>query len=179
MRETIFINVLGAPGTGKTTISAMIFAEMRRRGMDVAAVAEFAKQAIWEGRNKVLDNEILLFTVMHHGVHVVNGETEYAVVDGSMLQTTMYNEVDGKVEHLSELAESQFNTFNNINLFIKNDGEFETKDRVHDEDTARELQRILMEQFNRYSSFEKVFDVHSFDAVEFVDRIESGDYKQI
>ena len=42
--ETIVINLIGAPGTGKSTVASELFSKMKWSGYDVELVSEYAKE---------------------------------------------------------------------------------------------------------------------------------------
>lgn len=46
--KTTVINLIGSPGTGKSTIAAELFARMKWLGFDVELVSEYAKELVWE-----------------------------------------------------------------------------------------------------------------------------------
>ena len=104
--ETKVINLFGAPGAGKTTLAALVFAELKRRHINCELVTEFAKKAVWEKRELAMGNEILLFAEKHHELHVLNGQVEYIILDSPLMLTVVYNSLYGQVEHLNDLARS-------------------------------------------------------------------------
>ena len=38
MKKTLFVNLFGGPGTGKSTLCAAVFSELKRRGIDCEMV---------------------------------------------------------------------------------------------------------------------------------------------
>lgn len=46
--KTIVVNLIGSPGTGKSTIASELFAKMKWEGFDVELVSEYAKELVWE-----------------------------------------------------------------------------------------------------------------------------------
>ena len=57
-RQPILINVCGAPGAGKSTLSAYVFAKLKMMGINCELVTEFAKDKVWEKNNEALSNQI-------------------------------------------------------------------------------------------------------------------------
>lgn len=178
MRDTKVINLFGSPGAGKTTLAADIFVEMKRRGECCELVTEFAKKAVWEKRGKALENEILLFAQKHHELFVLDGQVDYIIIDSPLLLTAIYNEIDGKVPHLNTLAESEFNNYNNINIFLKNNSRpFEKEGRIHEGETISEINKMLTDLFYQISSFDTLFTTTDVSTRELVDDILEGAYK--
>lgn len=52
--KTIVVNLFGAPGAGKSTGAAYIFALLKMAGVEAELVTEFAKDKVWEGNTAVL-----------------------------------------------------------------------------------------------------------------------------
>lgn len=48
-KKPLVINLFGAPGAGKSTGAAIVFAELKKRGVNAELVTEFAKDKTWEG----------------------------------------------------------------------------------------------------------------------------------
>jgi adenylate kinase family enzyme len=53
--ETLFVNLFGSPGTGKSTMAASIFAELKWRGVDCEIVTEYAKELTWKAKKESVD----------------------------------------------------------------------------------------------------------------------------
>ena len=60
-KKTIAINFFGAPGSGKSTLSAIVFAKLKMMGVNCELVTEFAKDKVWEKNNEALSNQIYIF----------------------------------------------------------------------------------------------------------------------
>lgn len=48
MKNTLIVNLFGAPGTGKSTGAAYIFSKLKMAGVDAEYVTEFAKDKVWD-----------------------------------------------------------------------------------------------------------------------------------
>lgn len=46
MNKTIVINLLGAPGAGKSTLAALIFSKLKMKNIACEIVTEFAKDLV-------------------------------------------------------------------------------------------------------------------------------------
>lgn len=175
--ETKVINLFGAPGAGKTTLAAMIFAEMKQRHINCELVTEFAKKAVWEKRDLAMQNEILLFANKHHELHVLTGQVEYIILDSPLLLTVVYNTLYGQVANLNSLAESEHERFDNINLFIINNSSEHSMDgRVHDEKEVKRIEEKLTQLYYSMEHTSELLTTESFDVKEIVDSILGGKY---
>lgn len=144
MKKTRIVNFFGSPGTGKTTMAAETFAEMKKRGLSCELVTEFAKMAVWENRMDAMKNEIYLFAKKHHSIQVLNGKVDYIIIDSPLLMTVVYNNRYGRVKWLNELALSEHKKLDNFNVFLKRRcGLYEKEGRIHTEEESREIERDL------------------------------------
>jgi protein-disulfide isomerase len=48
MKKTIFVNLFGGPGTGKSTLCAGIFSQLKIKGIDCEMALEYVKDLVWE-----------------------------------------------------------------------------------------------------------------------------------
>lgn len=48
MKNTLLVTLSGAPGAGKSTGAAYIFAMLKMQGINAELVTEYAKDKVWE-----------------------------------------------------------------------------------------------------------------------------------
>src|SRR3546814_15130333 len=53
MKATI-LNFFAGPGAGKSTTTAQVFADLKKKNLNVELVTEYAKDLVWEDRMNVL-----------------------------------------------------------------------------------------------------------------------------
>ena len=88
---TIVINIVGAPGAGKTTIASAIFSELKMLGLSVEYVPEFAKQLVWLERFDLLNNQHYVSGKQYNYLKSIDGKVDYIVTDGCMVHGLYYN----------------------------------------------------------------------------------------
>ena len=54
MKKPIAINLFGAPGVGKSTGSACVFADLKKEGVNAELISEYAKDKTWEHNSVAL-----------------------------------------------------------------------------------------------------------------------------
>ena len=128
MKKTLHINLFGGPGTGKSTIAAELFSKLKWNKMDSELISEYAKQIVWEESFSKLSNQIYLFAKQHKRHIILNGKVDYVVTDSPLIMGNVYDNNDTKFLH--ELIFSEFNKFNNLNIFLIRDKEYNPNGRT-------------------------------------------------
>lgn len=91
MKNTIVINIAGGPGTGKTTVAAKVFSQLKAMGYDVENVSEFAKELVWEGRSEAFNDRLYMHGEQNHRLMQMNGKLDYIITDSPLFLTSVYN----------------------------------------------------------------------------------------
>lgn len=89
--KTTVINLIGAPGTGKSTLASELFALMKWQGYDVEIVSEYAKELVWEERTETFKNELYLFAKQHHRMFRLKDKVQYIITDRPLILSLFYN----------------------------------------------------------------------------------------
>ena len=117
--KTTVINLIGSPGTGKSTIAAELFAKMKWLGFDVELVSEYAKELVWEQRHETFKNELYLFAKQHHRLFRLKGKVKFIITDRPLILSLFYNGKYGDgSENFKNLVLEEVNKFDNVNIFL-------------------------------------------------------------
>lgn len=139
MKNTLVVNLFGGAGVGKSTLMAKIFAELKTKGYDCEMVTEFMKDLIWERRGETFKDELYIFAKQNHRLFRVNGKVDIIVTDRPILLTNAYNQ-DNK--ELCDLCLKTFNEYNNLNILLKRQVEYQPNGRNQTEEEAIEIDNI-------------------------------------
>ena len=60
-KMTICCNLFGSPGSGKSTMAALVFSRLKMLNINCELVTEFAKDKVWENNNTALANQLYVF----------------------------------------------------------------------------------------------------------------------
>lgn len=90
-KNTIVINIAGGPGTGKTTVAALLFSRLKEKGYEVENVSEFAKELVWEGRNEAFNDRLYMHGEQNHRLMEMNNKLDYIITDSPLFLTSIYN----------------------------------------------------------------------------------------
>lgn len=148
--KTVVINLIGSPGTGKSTIASELFAKMKWLGFDVELVSEYAKELVWEERNETFKNELYLFAKQHHRLFRLKGKVKYVITDRPLILSLFYNQKYGdSSQQFRDMVLHEVDKFENINIFLKRTKPYVAKGRNQTEEESdvfsEEMLRICQE----------------------------------
>lgn len=91
-RETIVINLYGGSGIGKSTIAALLFAQMKMLRMNVELVREYVKLWAWTGKKVRPADQIYLLGKQSAYESLLYGKVDYIVTDSPVMLAGAYAE---------------------------------------------------------------------------------------
>lgn len=171
-RQTFMINFIAGPGSGKSTISALVFAKLKLRGFVVEYVQEFAKTLVWTKNFETLNNQYYVSNKQYTLFKQMDRIVDFIVTDAPLANSLYYNRhfVDNtsNIEKTEKFILNCISEFNNVNIFLER-GEFayEQQGRMQNEEEAKEIDVILKHLLRHnnipYISFSS--DPASIDAI--------------
>lgn len=165
-KKTYLINILGAPGVGKSTIAALTFVQLKLiNGYSVEYIQEYAKKLVWSKKFDTLNNQYYVTSQQYELFSQMNGIVDILVTDGSILHGLYYNRhnldntsnIDKTEKYILECNSK----FNNINILLKR-GKFpyEQHGRIQSEEEAKDIDVILKHLLDQHKIPYKIFDSH-------------------
>lgn len=146
-KRTRVINLIGGPGSGKSTTAAGLFYALKTKGYDCEMVLEFAKDKVWEETVKTLDDQIYIFGKQYHKIWYLNNKVDYIITDSPLLLSSYYNQIES--DYFNDFIIEQFNRFDNLTFFIKrNEDHYEQNGRLQNLNEVKEIDiklRMLLE----------------------------------
>ena len=139
------INFFAGPGAGKSTTTAQLFADMKKRSMNVELVTEYAKDLVWEDRmNVLLEDQLYILAKQARKLHRIADKVDYVITDAPLVQGLMY-EPHQYFTGFEPLVVEIFKTYNNQNYFLKRITKYEPLGRYQDEQGAIDIDHRLMD----------------------------------
>lgn len=87
------INIYGGPGTGKTTVAAVLFARMKQKGMFVDMCMEYAKELVYTGKLRGT-NEYAIWDEQRRRHNVMlHGGVDFVITDAPLMQKVVYSQL--------------------------------------------------------------------------------------
>lgn len=163
MNETLVINLIGGPCSGKSTVAAELFARLKKMGIKTELVSEYIKDRIYEENKTMPNNQIAIFGMEHYNISNKLGKVEVIVHDGSFINNILYKKEDN--QEFDNLIVSEYHKFNNLDFFIKRGNiEFEDYGRIHNYEQSLELDEKIKQLYNNCGA--DFIEVESRDAVD-------------
>jgi hypothetical protein len=114
------ISLWGGPGTGKSTAAAGLFYEMKKMQLQVELVTEYAKDATWEQRYNLLDDQIYIFAKQQRRLsRLVNSGIDWVITDSPIPLVLIYMKPNVLGESFPKLVMEVFNHYNNHNFLLQ------------------------------------------------------------
>lgn len=131
------INLFAGPGAGKSTTAAGLFHKMKKLGLNVELVTEYAKEKVYENARDIMTDQLYLLAKQNRKLERLRGVVDYAITDSPLLLCAYYGKMYGKhPEIVVPLAKKIFETYENINFFIIRTKSFNPVGRLGGEDNA-------------------------------------------
>lgn len=162
-KRTKVVNFISGPGVGKSTMSSMVYAELKMLHKSVEIVPEVAKWLIYRGELEKLNDQYYVSSEQYKQIKALDGKVEYVIGDSGILTGLYYNRAYrsnmSDVTKTERMILDKNNEFNNIYIYVERNSEFpfEKEGRVHTEDESEivdiELKEMLSEFKISYKSF--------------------------
>lgn len=162
-KQTLIVNLVAGPCSGKSTNSAELFARLKKMNISCEFVPEYIKEEIYKENLTLPKNQLPLFGAEVYSLDNKMGKVDVIIHDGSLVNNIIYDKENDSEFHKFILH--WFNKYENLNFFIKRgDIEFETYGRIHDENQAKQLDDKIKAVHDTFNIEYK--EVSSRDAVD-------------
>lgn len=143
MSRPIVVNLAGAPGAGKSTGAATIFAALKKAGVNAELVTEFAKDKTWEHNIMALGCQEYVFGKQSYRLRRCRDDVDVIVTDSPLPLSLIYNNNPALDYHFTEVVKNVFNTYDNINFFINRVKPYNPKGRNQTEAESDQLGPLI------------------------------------
>ena len=161
--DTLVINLTGGPGTGKSTLSANLFAKLKMAGVDVELAPEYVKDLVWEESFKKIGNQIYIFAKQHNRLYRLKNKVKVIITDSPLLNSIVY--YNDNNPHFEPLVIWEFKAMNNLTFYLERSFEYVQNGRLQDIEEAKKIDKIYKNFLDKYqidyTSIRSPYDVDS------------------
>jgi hypothetical protein len=100
MKKTLIVNFYGGPGSGKSTMAARIFSELKDLGLNVELATEYAKDMTWQQSFHVLGNQMYIFAKQQHRIWRLDGKVDVILTDAPLINSLVYGDTSDTFKSL-------------------------------------------------------------------------------
>ena len=115
----LVINLVGAPGAGKSTLAAYVFSRLKMEGVNCELVTEFAKDKVWEKNNVALENQVYIFAKQYYRIARCVGKVDVVITDSPLILSGFYNRDPEIDKPLKDLIAAINRKYTNHTYFVK------------------------------------------------------------
>jgi deoxyadenosine/deoxycytidine kinase len=144
----IVVNFIGAPGAGKSTLAADVFAELKWLNINSELVTEYAKEMVWEENYKILGNQLFLLSQQQNRIERLKGKVDVVVTDSPIFHSLLYN--DCIYPSFVNLVKEIHDSYDNLNFLVKRTKKYHKVGRMQTENESDLLYDKLIEILKSY-----------------------------
>lgn len=147
--KTTCINLFGGPGTGKSTLAARLFSELKDQKKNVELVREYVKTWAWEGRKVDAASQIYLLGKQASYENKLYGKVDFIVTDSPVLLAGIYalRHPEEKCKYVSDAALGYIRAHSDeveyVNIFLQREKEYDPRGRFESEEQAKEMDEFI------------------------------------
>jgi len=154
------INLIGGPGTGKSTAMAGIFYNLKKLGINCEMVTEYVKDKVWGEEFKTMDDQLYCSAKYYHKIWRVADKVDYVITDSSLLTGIFYNKEPS--DNFTNLILEEYRKFDNLLYFLsRDDSFFQSIGRIEDLEESKVIDARIKEFLERYEIPHKVINAGS------------------
>lgn len=149
-KKPLVINLFGAPGAGKSTGAAIVFAELKKRGVNAELVTEFAKDKTWEGNATALGCQEYVFGKQSYRLARCKADVDVIVTDSPLPLGLLYVNDPALLSDgaFQKVVMNVFNSYNNLNYYVNRVKPYNPKGRNQTEAESDALAAPLKKLIN-------------------------------
>jgi len=145
MVKTKVVNFICGPSGGKSTMSALLYAELKMMHKTAEIVPEFAKWLIYRGQLDKLKDQYYVSMEQYSMVKALDTKVEYIIADSGIFTGLFYNseypDNMSDIKKTEKMIKEKLSEFDNIYIYLERNEEYpyEKEGRVHNEEQSREI----------------------------------------
>jgi hypothetical protein len=122
---------------------------MKIRNIKCELVTEYAKDMTFEKRTNILSDQLYILAKQNRKLSRLLGEVDYIITDSPLLIGLMYVP-ENYFFGFSSLVQEIFDSYENINFFIRRTKPYQTYGRNQTEEEAKEIDSNLLDWLSEW-----------------------------
>ncbi len=152
------INLLGAPGSGKTTTMNELFSLLKRDGHVVENAPEFAKELVWAHRLDELQNQLFVTGTQLNRLWILKDKVDIVITDSPVILGIQYAPAWLDKESFKDILMNSTDQFDNKWFFINRVREYDPKGRTQTEEESNKIREDLIKLINDLDIYPEFLD---------------------
>lgn len=163
--NTLYINLFGGPGTGKSTSAAGLFYKLKTHGINAELIQEYAKDKTWAEDVKTLSFQPYILGKQLYRQFRVKDMVDVAVTDSPILLSAVYTQIYngfGTVDGFEDVIVKQSELFDNMNIFLLRNSEehpYNPAGRSQTKEEAINVDKIVLDLLEKHHIDYRVLEV--------------------
>jgi len=149
MNKPLVINLIGGPGSGKSTTMAGVFYELKKLGVNCEMVPEYAKDRVYERAFRTLEDQTYILGKQIHKIWRLKDDVDIIIMDASLIGAPIYDKTHSST--FKKFVIEEFNKWNNLVFFIdRNNVEYKTEGRYESFSEAQAIDQHYIDICKEY-----------------------------
>lgn len=140
---TTVINLLGAPGAGKSTLAAGLFYLMKRKYKSVELVTEYAKDLHYDGHKSDDLDQLSVFAEQNRRITRLIGKVDYVISDSPLFLSAYYANKNKYSPTFANYVLEMAKAHQNCNYLVKRAHRYDPNGRSQDEAGSDQIHEEL------------------------------------
>lgn len=136
---TTVINLLGAPGAGKTIAAMDLCSMLRKDYVHAELISEAAKDHIYDGTESSEIDQLAIFAEQYKRVKRLNGKVKFIISDSPLFLSGFYAQKYGYHSGFSKYSIQVANEFKNLNFLIHRHHRYDPNGRSQTEEESNAI----------------------------------------
>lgn len=146
------INLIGAPGCGKSTNALGITNKLKREGKSIELIDEYAKEMVWRRDHlSRFNNQLDIVSNQYNKqLYLDENNVQLCVTDSPLILSLAYKP-NNYFKSFDEMVIEIFNSFNNLNFFLIRDFDYVQQGRIQTEEESNDLSEKILKVLIDYN----------------------------
>ncbi len=145
----IKINLYGGPSCGKSTLSTLLFTELKLRNLNTELVREFAKELVYQNydmHNLRQVDRIFIMAEQMRRESILHGKVDILITDSPIMIASFYYNKRPAIDLAKELLSDKDYSGDEYHFYILRDEnqKFEQYGRAHNEEESIKIDQEMM-----------------------------------